>query len=293
MHLKKILVFILLMGAIACQKKVADNIIAAGGFESTPVSKPLLPGILDEASGIADSKTNPGYIWVQQDSGNPNDIALLSHDGSFLKNMNIKTAINRDWEDMLIANGPVAGINYIYIADIGDNNLAYSQYNIYRFAEPGEAAVDVPGCDKISFQYPDGSHNAEAILVDNNTKDIYIITKNDTPARIYKLLYPQNTSTVNTAMLSGTLSFKDVTAAAFSPDGKEIMVKTYSNIYNWKLKNGENIEKKLAETPVTITYQFEPQGEAICFKNDNSGFFTLSERPSIIAVVNLNFYKRK
>jgi len=293
MHFKKLLVFLVLAGASACQKKVTDDKIAVEGFESIPVSKPIIPGILDEASGIADSKANPGYIWVQQDSGNPNDIALLSQDGSFLKNINIKTSINRDWEDMVIANGPLTGANYIYLADIGDNSLAFTEYFIYRFGEPGAATDVVSDCDKINFKYPDGSHNAEAILVDNNTKDIYIITKQDTPSKIYKLPYPQNTSSLNTAIFCGTLSFNDVTAAAFSPDGKAIMVKMYSIIYYWKLNKAESIENVLAQTPVTISYQFEPQGEAICFKNDNSGFFTLSERPSVIAAVNLNFYKRK
>ena len=290
--MKQFLVF-LLLAFTACQKKAADDIITADGFESVPVFKPVLPGNIDEASGIADSKANPGYIWVQQDSGNPNDIALLAYDGSLLKKITIKTAINRDWEDMVIANGPSAGTNYIYLADIGDNSLVASQYYIYRFAEPGATTDIVTDCDKISFQYPDGAHNAEAILVDNNTKDIYIITKQDTPSRIYKLSYPQNIGSVNTAIFSGTLSFNDVTAAAFSPDGNEIMVKTYSNIYHWKVKKAESIENALSQTPVTIAYQFEPQGEAICFKNDNSGFFTLSERPSVIAGVNLNFYKRK
>ncbi len=293
MYLKKLLIFLLLAGVSACQKKATDDLIAADGFESMPVSKSVIPGILDEASGIADSKANPGYIWVHQDSGNPNNIALLSHDGNFLKNINIKTAINRDWEDMAIANGPVTGVNYIYLADIGDNSLISAQYIIYRFAEPVASADVVSECDMINFQYPDGSHNAEAFLVDNTTRDIYILTKQDTPSKIYKLPYPQNTSSVNTAIFCGTLSFNDVTAAAFSPDGKEIMVKTYTNIYQWKLKKGTGIVNELAQTPVSISYQFEPQGEAICFKNDNSGFFTLSERPSVIAAVNLNFYKRK
>src|SRR5688500_12977418 len=120
MHLKKILI-LLLFGATACKKEDNPAVIITGGFEETPLSKSLVPGVLDEASGIADSKTNPGFLWVQQDSGNPNDISLLSHAGNFQKKVNIKTAVNRDWEDMVIANGPVAGTNYIYLADIGDN----------------------------------------------------------------------------------------------------------------------------------------------------------------------------
>lgn len=293
MHLKKLIVFLLILGSVACQKKIEDVNVLANGFEAVPLVKPLLPGILDEASGITDSKINPGFLWVQQDSGNPGEIALLSHDGTFFKKISINAAVNRDWEDMVIANGPAAGTSYVYIADIGDNNLAFSQYSIYRFSEPATIASTVTDYDKITFQYPDGPHNSEAILVDNNTKDIYIITKGDSPSKIYKISYPQNTSSVNTAVYSGALTFNDVTAAAISPDGKEMLVKNYTSIYHWDIKTGESIENALLKTPTTVSYLFEPQGEAICFKNDNSGFFTLSERPAVIAAVNLNFYKRK
>jgi hypothetical protein len=292
MH-SRLLIFIVLIAA-GCQKgQVVDPPIIEEGFEAAPITKSLTPGILDEASGIADSKINPGYLWVEQDGGNPNEIALLSHDGSFLKKITIKSAVNKDWEDMTLANGPVAGTNYIYLADVGDNDQVYDQHAIYRFAEPASTVTEVTSSDKISFTYPDGAHDAEALLVDNNTKDIYVITNRDVPARVYKLSYPQSTNAVNQAVFSGTLSFGGATSAASSPDGKEILIKTFDKVYYWKKKKEQTVMQLLAETPVTISYQQEPQGEAICFKSDNSGFFTLSERPSFITQVLLNFYKRK
>ena len=263
------------------------------GFESIPVAKTLAPSILDEASGIADSKANPGYLWVQQDSGNPGDIALLTHDGELLKKIHIKSAVNRDWEDLAIGAGPVAGARYLFLADIGDNALAASQYFIYRFTEPSSTSDTVSNWDKITFQYPDGAHDAEAILVDNTTKDIYIITKQDSPSKIYKIPYPQDDNAINNAVLVGSLSFTGVTGAAVSGDGAEILIRTYTSVYYWKRANNQSVEEALSVNPVTIDTQFEPQGEAICFKNDDSGFFTLSERPAIIAAVNLNFYARK
>jgi len=276
----------------ACQKEDVSS-LDVEGFENSPLAKLVSPGILDEASGIADSKQNPGYLWVQQDSGNPNDIALLSHDGNFFKTIKLNLAPNRDWEDMALANGPVDGTSYIYLADIGDNSLISHDYFIYRFAEPAASASVIGAVDKISFQYPDGSHDAETVLVDNSTKDIYIITKQDIPSRVYKLSYPQSTGAINTATLSGSLPFSGATSAAVSPDGKEILIKTYTAIWEWKKDEGETIEQALTGTPVPLPYQLEPQGEALCFKNDNTGFFTLSERPTIVPAVNLNFYKRK
>lgn len=271
----------------------AWKIPAAGIFEDQPVAYPVKPGKVDEASGIADSKTHPGYLWVEQDSGNPSQLLLISHTGEFFKKIKIKGATNRDWEDLILSSGPEKGKDYIYLGDIGSNNMSASKYFIYRFPEPALNADTVFSYDKLVFQYPDGGHDAEAMLVDHTTKDIYIITKRDKPSAIYKIPYPQSVADINKAVLVGQLGFNGVVSAALSPDGKEILVKTYTGIYYWKRKAGQAIEQAMTATPVSISYQLEPQGEAICFKHDNSGFFTLSEKPAFMNKVNLNFYKRK
>ena len=90
MRLKTLLVFLLLTSA-ACKKETVTELTIIEGFEATPAAKSLTPGILDEASGIADSKANPGYLWTHEDGGTPNDIALLSHDAGFLKKISIKS----------------------------------------------------------------------------------------------------------------------------------------------------------------------------------------------------------
>lgn len=282
----------LLIAPTGCHKK-SEPKEPAPAFSSTPLSKPITPGLIDEASGIAESKANSGYLWVEQDSGNPNDVALLSQTGQLLKKVNIRSAVNRDWEDMTLGNGPITGTSYLYIAETGDNNKVYSQYSIIRFPEPSANIDTVTTWDELKFIYPDGSHDAEAILVDNNSKDIYIITKTDPVSRIYKLPYPQSISSVSTVTYIGSLPFSGVTSAASSVSGDELLIKTYTSLSYWKRNKNESIEDALKRVPVSLNYQVEPQGEAVCFKNDNSGFYTLSERPSIISTVNLNFYQRK
>jgi hypothetical protein len=280
---------------MACQQDVNGYSSPAirGGFESVPLAKPISPGNVDEASGIADSKANPGYLWVEQDSGNPRNLLLVSHSGVFLKKIYIKPAFNRDWEDMALSNGPADGKKYVYVADIGDNALAFSSYAIYRFEEPTSVTDTVFTCDKISFVYPDGAHDAEAMLVDDQSKDIYIITKRDNPSRLYKIAYPQSTTSVNNAVFAGSLGVTAITGSAISPDGKDILMRTYFGVMHWKRNTGQSIAQALTAAPDTLTTQFEPQGEALCFKNDNSGFFSLSEKPFFASGVNLNFYKRK
>lgn len=276
---------------IQCRKN--EQTIPVSPFEASPVTVPVSPGIVDEASGIADSKRNPGFLWAQQDGGNPAELFLISYNGNVQKKIYIKSAQNRDWEDMALGNGPVAGVNYIYIAETGDNNASYTNYSIYRFEEPFITTDTVLVFDKINFQYPDGAHDAEAILLDGNTKDIYIITKRDAKSKIYKLPYPQSTSSTSVAVEAGELSLNGITAAALSPDGTEILLKTYTAVYYWKRKNNESIVAALMRNAIASGYVTEPQGEAICFKNDNSAFFTLSEKPFFAASVTLNRYKRK
>src|SRR5580765_1141268 len=68
-------------------------------FSNIPELYDIAPGVIDEASGIADSYANPGFLWVELDSGNPPVLHLLKHDGSHGKSIFLKGATNRDWED--------------------------------------------------------------------------------------------------------------------------------------------------------------------------------------------------
>ncbi len=262
-------------------------------FADTPVSMPIKPGVIDEASGIADSRANAGFLWVEQDSGNPPEISLLAYNGTVAKKIFIKGVENRDWEEMALSKGPEAGADYIYLADIGDNYLQYNSYTIFRFKEPSSSTDTIAVYDKIAFKYPDGANNAEAILVESNSKDIYIITKSNVKTNIYKLPYPQSTIHISEAVLVGSLPFTIVVGAAISADNTEIIIKTYGALYYWKRTLNETIEQALRKPEVKLGYQLEAQGEAVSFKNDNSGFFTLSEKPMLAGAVNLNFYKRK
>jgi len=291
----RIFTFLLLTVLLSC-KKYGANTTNLHEYSDIPQHTILTGGSIREASGIADSKANPGYLWVEEDSGNPSQLYLLGHDGKIAGKVKIAGGTNRDWEDIVLGVGPVEGTSYLYIADIGDNNSTYASYTFYRFPEPsiniasiGSAAVTK--FSRINFKYPDSSHDAEAFLVDPNTKDIYVITKRDVRSKVYKLPYPQDTTKLITAVYVSDLAFDVVTSAALSPDSKELIVKTYTNLYFYSRSPTESIATTLSRTPPTLSYDIEQQGEAVCFALDYSGFYTLSEtRTSIPAT--LDFYKR-
>src|SRR5688572_13287194 len=127
------LIFFVMAILQACDHDKGDGYTA--GFAATPQAFDISNTSITEASGIADSKANAGYLWVQQDSGNPPGLDLLQHNGTWLKTIHLANVVNRDWEDIVLSTGPKTGGNYLYIAETGDNLLVHPDYAIYRLEE--------------------------------------------------------------------------------------------------------------------------------------------------------------
>ena len=287
-YLNRILIGVSFLTLSSCKELSVDVPInvAVEEFKTAPQVTRVLP-IINEASGIAESKTNSGYLWVEEDSGNPASLTLVSKgNGQTLKKITIQGAKNRDWEDMCLSGSD------IYIADIGDNKLSYNSHIIYSFPEPAANISTVTTFNSIKFTYSDGKHDAEALIVDPKTKDILIITKNDPKSGIYKLSYPYSLVSSNTATLVGKLDYSGVVSAALSPNRKEIIVKTYTDLKVYSCTEKQSIEEALSFKSKPLPYELEPQGEAVTFANDNSGYYTLSEK-GLSSIVNLYWYKRK
>lgn len=276
------ILFIILIAA--CRKSTSQ--VESSGFKNTPEVITIKGGSLPEASGIASSKNIPGHLWVQQDSGNPTYVYLLKFDGTITDSVFIEGVTNRDWEDICLFK------EHLYIAETGDNNQVYPSYAFLRLREPQLGEQQVSTVDKIEFVYPDGAHDAEGFLIDPNTEDIYIFTKRDSLSQVYKLPYPQHLNTVNEAVFVSSLGYNGVVSAAISPDNKEIIIKTYPSLYYYTKSPTESIADALTRTPVTLAYQIEAQGEAVSFRLDNKGFFTLSEKAFNIEP-SLRYYERK
>lgn len=266
----------------------------------------LIDNEINEASGIAASSHYKDALWVHNDSGNDPLLFLIDNHGETLKTFYIQGIENRDWEDITLGPGPEEDKQYIYLGEIGDNLTRYDTKFIYRLAEPTTSLTDnamidtITNFDIIEFSYPEKTQNAEALMIDPITKDIYIIAKNlDDPA-IYRLSYEQiSTGQPVTIEQMGKLNIESkglqdlVTAGDISTDGLEVLIKTYGHIYHWKRENiRTTITDLLQSQPDTISYNPEPQGEAITFTTTLDGFYTLSEKRFGI-IPHLFFYPRK
>src|SRR5437764_8904481 len=84
---------LLLLLFTACHGKEVVAPLQTTLFETTP-TKNEVTSQLREASGIADSKTVPHTLWVEEDSGNPPQLLSLNYDVTLRKKVYIKIATN-------------------------------------------------------------------------------------------------------------------------------------------------------------------------------------------------------
>ena len=267
-----------------------------------------------DSQGNDGSETSSNSDGARNLYGESNSDANSSLDANSNSNANSKTssnqllagewilegASNRDWEDMTAGPGSEEGVHYLYIGEIGDNQAQYDFKIIYRFPEPNistnstTSTIPSQQVDRILFRYPnDVQMDAEALLVDPLTTDIYIITKREEPVTVYRLAWPQSTDAPMTADKVATLPFTQVTAGAISPNGLQILLKTYETIFLWTRNPEESIVDALMRPPARIPYTPEPQGEAIVFGSDGQRFFTLSEERNNIKPKLYEYRKRE
>ena len=153
-------------------------------------------------------------------------------------------AAARDWEDISIGPGPKENVNYLYVGDIGDNRAQYKEKVIYRFIEPNvsqqtttrEINIAKEHIDSITFEFPDGKRDAETLMVDPITKDIFVISKREKQVGVYIASYPQSTTQVNILTKVTSLDIHKIVAGDISVAGNEVLLKDYQIFITGKNK---------------------------------------------------------
>lgn len=255
---------------------------------------------IDEASGIASSKVNRGMFWIHNDSGDEARIFLIDNKGHLKVTVHFKDLKNRDWEDIAVGPGPEKGVSYVYIGEIGDNLGIHKHKYIYRVEEPdlkkairlNRRDTTVSSVDSIKFELSDHARDAEALMIDPTTKNLYVISKRDPEVNVYILPYPQSTTSSTTARIAMQLPYTQIVAADISSNGKEVLIKSYKDVFYWRKEKKESLEELLKKEPKHLPYAVEPQGEAITFDRSGKGYYTVSEEANQ-KKPHLMFYERK
>lgn len=243
---------------------------------------------INETSGLEVSSVNTGVLWLHNDSGDSPRTFAISSKGELLGEYTLSGAAAVDWEDMALGPGEKVGKPYLYLGDIGDNPSSRSNIMVYRVAEPTVSATQSPvketlsGVETLTFEYPDGAHNAETLLVDPKTGDLYIVAKTGAlPAGIYRSAAPQAPGTTRTLTKIGEVSLGvNITGGDISDDGTEVLLRTYTAAYLWHWPSGASLAEALSGTKCMVPAATEPQGEAISFEPKTKNYYTLSEKTS-------------
>lgn len=174
----------------------------------------------------------------------------------------------------------------LWVADVGDNELERDTVALWKIA-PDKSSAELN-----RLTYPDGKHDAEALLMQPDGKPV-IVTKDlkgtgisgiyradqplrgEEPSPMKKLGEVKLKATGTGGYQYGPVGQKLVTGAAMSPDGKRAVVRTYADAYEWKVSGGD-VAKALTKTkPLRTPLPGEPQGESITFSGGK--FITATE----------------
>jgi len=156
----------------------AENVCVADHCYQLERSLYLAKGVAPESSGIAASTKTPGVFFVVDDGPGVNRIDAVRSNGSLVARIRVAGMSARNAEALSAGPCRPAGPRCLYIGDIGDNDARRHDVTVYRIPEPSVApAPTVPvAADSWKFTYPDGAHNAEAMVIRDNGS-VVVITK--------------------------------------------------------------------------------------------------------------------
>nr|KAG5701277.1 hypothetical protein BaRGS_020639 [Batillaria attramentaria] len=244
---------------------------------------------LDEASGLAASRKHPGVFYTHNDKGGRARIfALSAETGEVLATLKIEGAVNKDWEDICVgpsASGKGDDQDYIYVGDIGDRGGEKKAANtIYKVREPDTIQNDsLKVEDTLKFKWRE--QDAESLMIDPEG-NLYIISKvkggqalfAKLPASGWGASDPEPIPESDTARLNIETNKNDPQGADISPDGTEILVKAEKAVYYYAVPKKDYLKVVRDTEPQKVeTYKRRKDGEAVAWKADGSGFYTLPE----------------
>jgi hypothetical protein len=265
---------------------------------ATPYDEPVMVGTLprlylDECSGFAASWKSPRVIWAHNDDWCDDRIFALI-DGVVLRAIFHLGLDPRDVEAIAVGPGPVPGMSYIYIGDIGDNDSVWPTVFVYRAPEPVVPLGGLSGLyvrtfpavsvERIELRYPDTpvmSHrDAETMLVDPLSGDIYIVTKRLGIGRVFRAAFPQSTTGVTTMEYVADIPWAWATDGSVSPEGDLVFIRRYSTVWPqgciWRRDPAQPLHTAFASDTCNLSMADENQGEAACFTLDGD-ILTTSE----------------
>ncbi len=228
---------------------------------------------LTESSGLAVSATHPGVLWTHNDGGSVAQVLAVDRHGSTVATVTL-AGIDPYDPEALAPGTDDKGRPALFLGDLGDNLRSRPDVSVFRFREPTRLADATVPARWYRFTYPDGPHDAEALLVDADGR-IMVATKEISGAALYqaprKLVTEAHGTNVLTR-LAGVPAL--VTDGAYLPDGRFVL-RTYTSVYVYD-RPGHEVARALLPP--------QPQGESIAADGDRLLIGSEGARSTVLAV---------
>jgi len=248
-----------------------------GASLAVAAPEPLLriqdPALL-ESSGLAVSALHVGVLWTHADGGSVAEVRAVDRSGETVAVVTLAGVDPYDPE-ALAPHRARDGTSQLWLADIGDNLAERDEVSVFRFDEPRSLSDSTVPATSFRFNYPDGPHDAEALLVQPRTGRVFIATKEIAGAGLYRAppdLVPQSAGINRLERVADAPSL--VTDGAFLRDGRFVL-RTYTSVYVYA-RPGQQI----ASTPLPP----QPQGESIAVDGRRLLVGSEGEKSAVYAV---------
>ena len=288
---------------------LAATALASTAEQPTYVG-PLAAGTLQappkqESSGLAISRHSPDILWTHDDSGGAPVLYAVDTSGKKRGSLRVRGVKNEDWEDL--ASFKRDGKAWLLIADTGDNDARRDTVRLHVIEEPAVAqlnpAKDVEAAPAYSLRlrYEDGPRDCESVAVDPVEGVVYLLTKRDTPARLYRVPLGATGEKQIVAKFLGAVPklaggsaidslFKHVagkraawpTSFDMSTDGRTAVILTYAGPVVYVREGNASWADTFKSEPLRLLFHGLPQAEGVCFSSDGRSIYVVSESTTAI-----------
>jgi hypothetical protein len=240
---------------------------------------------MDELSGLARGRRDPSILFANEDSGSGPVLTALRTGGTVLGHLTVTGAAAVDWEDIAAGPGP-DGAPALFVGDIGDNDAVRDSVQVYRVPEPalGAGAGATAPAARLDLRYPDGAHDAEALLLDPLRHELVLVIKRLGGGRAYTapaaVAEGPGGAAVTTLRRGPAVDLGWVTAGDVSGDGRIVALRTYTRLAIWQRHGQEPLTRTLARRPTCTApadLDAEGQGEALALDRSGATAITAPE----------------
>jgi hypothetical protein len=168
----------------------------------------------------------------------------------------------------------------LWVGDIGGNVYRRPSVLLYKHTPAGEVST-------VQLDYPDGPHDAEALMISQRGDAVIVTKQRDGHSGIYTA--PLVAGVPRLALrFAGSLDLHTmrptsrssllVTGGAVAAGGQHVVIRTYSDAYEWDAPDGDLVAAMLAGPPRTVGLAPAQQGESITYSIDGRYLFTSTEK---------------